>query len=519
MKRSCKQIVFATLMLSLTLPAFAGSAASKAKRKPKAPAAATAEDIQALRDALAAQQKQIDELRQELQQRDESIRRAQEAADQAQHTVTESSQKTSAAADQSGATMQQLQSDVKDLKTNQASMAVQTQEDQKKFSALEGALTNFKWSGDVRVRQEDFIHGCDVAPGCNFRQRERVRLRLGLTTKLNEDFTAGMFLASGAQTDPTSTNETLTNVFERKNIAFDRGYIIYNPHQAKWLELTGGKFAYTWKRTPFTFDSDLNPEGFSEKLNFDLANAGILKNVNFTGMQLLFNESGSGADSYAVGGQVGTKIQLGDRVTVSPSYSLLNWHNADILLNEPGSVTGKASAGAFAPNGVTNATVTNNGVTSFASKFLYSDFILDVAVKTPWKRFPWGISGEFEQNLNAVASAVTGTSQDKSYGITTTFGQQKDRGDFQLSYSWYRQEQDAVIAAFNQSDQRAPTNVLQHQLIFDYKIRKNVTAEYTTWIGRTLNTALPNALIEPGTLPGQKEPYLKRLQFDVIYSF
>ena len=507
------------MMLTLTLPAFAGPAARKAKSKPAAAPAVTAEDIQSLRDAIAAQQKQIEALQQQLRERDQSIQQAQQAAQQAQSAASEASQKAETASTQGGAAAQALQSDVNDLKTKQASMAAQTQDEQKKYSALEGALTKFKWSGDVRVRQEDFFPGCSGASGCNYRQRERVRLRLGIATKLNEDFAAGMYLASGAQTDPTSTNETLTNVFERKNIAFDRGYVTYNPHQAKWLELTGGKFAYTWKRTPFTFDSDLNPEGFSEKFDFKTANAGMIKGLTFTAMQLLFNESGSGHDSYAVGGQVATKLALGDRVTISPSYSLLNWHNADIILNEPGSVTGKSTTGAFAPNGLTNATVTSGGVTRFASKFLYSDLIVDTSIKTPWKRYPWDISLEYEQNLNAVASTVTGTPQDKSYGISTSLGQQKDKGDFKITYAWYRQEQDAVIASFDQSDQRAPTNVLQHVLTLDYRIRKNVTAEYTTWVGRTLNTALPNALLEPGTLPGQKEPYLKRLQFDLIYSF
>ena len=43
-----------------------------------------------------------------------------------------------------------------------------------------------------------------------------------------------------------------------------------------------------------TFDSDLNPEGFSEKLSFDLHSA-VLKNVTVMGMQLLFNEAPAAA--------------------------------------------------------------------------------------------------------------------------------------------------------------------------------------------------------------------------------
>jgi hypothetical protein len=76
-----------------------------------------------------------------------------------------------------------------------------------------------------------------------------------------------------------------------------------------------------------------------------------------------------------------------------------------------------------------------------------------------------------------------------------------------------------VIASFNESDQRAPTNVLQHRVYGQYRVRKNTTAAFTAWIGRTLDSKLQNAILAPGVLPGQTEPYLKRMQFDLIYSF
>jgi len=41
-------------------------------------------------------------------------------------------------------------------------------------------------------------------------------LRLGLEGKLGEDFTGGLASATGSLGDPTTTNETLTNFFDRK---------------------------------------------------------------------------------------------------------------------------------------------------------------------------------------------------------------------------------------------------------------------------------------------------------------
>ena len=169
------------------------------------------------------------------------------------------------AADSQKDTVIKLDSDMADVQTTLTNTAVNTQDEQKRMSALEGLVGRFRFNGDVRVRGETFVQD-----GTQDRNRARIRVRFGFDGKLNDDFVAGISLATGALGDPTSTNESLTNFFDRKTIAFDRGFITYNPIAHKWISLTGGKFAYTWIRTPMTFDNDLNPEGFSEKFSFDL---------------------------------------------------------------------------------------------------------------------------------------------------------------------------------------------------------------------------------------------------------
>jgi hypothetical protein len=513
--------------------------------------AATAAEVKELRDALAAQQQQIEQMRNELQQRTAAsqtqVQQAQAQAAAAENKAAEAQ----AALDQQKENVTKLSADVTDLKGNLTSTATQMQDDQQKVSALEGLASRFRWSGDVRVRQEDFFQSYAACTNCGPRIRERIRIRFGFEGKLNDDFIAGAFLASGIVTDPTSTNETLSGSFERKNISLDRGYIIYQPQAHKWLQLTGGKFAYTWIRTPATFDSDLNPEGFSEKFSFDTKGK-FVKNVTFTGMQLLYNEvnrkasastcpagstdpnamfcqNGSnthGADSYAVGGQVSAKLQLGKRVTFTPAYSLLNWRNENDLLNNPATVLpSPANASPFA-NGLTNATTTivgTNGVTTtvFRSKFLYSDLILDATVNTGMAKWPWRILGEYLDNLNAVKVNPALGVQSHLYKVETYIGQQKVRNDLQFGYGFWRQEQDSVIAAFDESDQRAPTNIVQHFFTGSWLVRNNVTAAATMWYGRTLNSGLQNAVLAPGFVggPGKVEPYLKRFQFDVVYKF
>ncbi len=515
--------VAATLVLlskTLTaLPAAAqtGSATTKKTRTKTARPAVTAEDIRALRQMLEQQQQQIEQLRQQLNQRDEQARAAQQAADQARQAADAAAQKADAAQTASTtdkSTFTQMQSDVADLKTNVGTVAMNSQDTDKRISGIEGGLARFRWSGDVRVRQEDFFFGCteSATVHCPPRVRQRIRVRFGFEGKLGEDFVGGVALATGVLFDPTSTNETLTNNFEKKPIGFDRGYITYNPHNAKWLSVTGGKFAYTWQRTSVTFDPDLNPEGFSEKLAWEVKNR-VVKNFSLTGMQLFFNEASAGNDSFAAGGQIASKLQFSKRWTMTPSYTILNWRNQNVLLNEPTSVTGSTTVGPFAPNGVTNATVGTGATRTYLSDFLYSDVILNNQVKTGIAKLPFNFLAEFEDNLHARTNASKAILFDASVGQTV------NKGDFQLGYAWLRQEQDSVISSFNESDQRAPTNVLQHRFYVNYKIQKNTTLGYTQWIGRTLDTNRQNAVRAAGVLPGQRDPFLKRMQFDVVYSF
>jgi hypothetical protein len=535
------------VLLGATMQAQTGDTRSAVS--PKASSGVTAEEVNSLRDALAVAQKQIQQLQKDMQSRNEQL---QELLQRLQGSAGGDVQFK-------GAAMQPSSSQQHATEKAAAGEA-------KRLSALESLAGRFRFSGDVRVRQEDFFQsydGCSSA-NCNPRMRERIRLRFGVEGKINDDFTAGMFVASGIQTDPTSTNETLTSAFERKTISWDRGYITYKPKALGWLELTGGKFAYTWMRTNQTFDPDINPEGFSEKLSFNLKSPNF-KNVTLTGIQLLYNETnrpavsgssclpgfgfcsngnnGTGADSYAIGGQVATTIKAG-RVTFTPAYTLLNWRNADALLNEPASVTGSTSlatttaniggtavltgvsfqSAPFAPNGLTNHTITVGSVSGqtvrrFASKFLYSDAILDTTIDTGIARWPARLILEYLNNMHAVKVSPNLGRQSHLYKVEADIGQLKQRNDLLFGYGFWRQEQDSVLAAFDESDQRAPTNIVQHWVSGQWLVRHNITFASTLWIGRTLNRNLPNAAVVGGLPAGQAEPYLKRMQFDLIYKF
>jgi len=557
--------------------------ATHPKKVAQKSAAVSSDEVNALRNALAAQQRQMeqqrqqmDQLKSQLQQLLDTTQQANAAAQKAQSSVDQA-QTTAAQAQQSATEAQRLadqaSSNAVEAKTAVALVNTRTQEEGKQLSALESLVGRFRFSGDVRVRGESYFQ--DGVPD---RNRARIRVRFGVDGRLNEDFNAGFALATGSIGDPSSTNETLTNVFDRKTIALDRGFITYNPIAHHWLSLTGGKFAYTWQRTSVTFDPDLNPEGFNEKASFDFS--GPVKNLSIQGIELLYNEANGkpgipSQDSYAVGGQVSGRLQFG-RWTATPSFLTLKWNRPDAILQEsafavaatstgyqpatpkggttPSPITGIPVPGegqgcakglsfasfapcVFAPNGMTNATyVDSKGLAHFYSGYNYADFVINNQIQTGFQRLPVNLLLEFLDNLDAEAHPLdtkgnvikTLGSQNKEYGFDFSVGQVKNRNDIQLGYAWYREEQDAAIASFVESDQRAPTNILQNRIYALWKLRANTLASLTWWRGRALNTYLENnvALFNNynGSVPtiakaGQQEPYLNRLQFDLIYTF
>src|SRR5215468_1472643 len=301
--------------------------------------AVTAEDIKQLREALAMQQQQIQELREQLAQRDQQMQQQAEAIRQLQAGANDAIKGSVLQSSNQAGEIVPLQNDLKDGKRSPGDSAIGGQEQQQHIGLGASTLERFRFSGDVRLRYDGTFQDYAGCLTCNPRHRERIRLRFGVDSKLNEDFSGGLYLASGSILSPVTTNENLTNFFERKTVTWERGFITYNPQAHKWLSLTGGKFLYTWNHTQLTLDPDLNPEGFSERLSFNVKNS-FLKNVSLTGMQLIFNEVSTpnipqgfltGADSFAAGRQVSTTFSMGDRITVTPSYTLLNWRNADAI--------------------------------------------------------------------------------------------------------------------------------------------------------------------------------------------
>ena len=170
--RWCVVPLLATALLGQT------ATPTKAKKKPTARSGAvTAEDVQALKDALAAQQRQIQQLRDEMRQRDAALQQAQQQMQQAQDAASAAQAKAEQAATQASQQQQavaDLKTDVADVKQNATNTALSLQETQKNVSGLESPLA-------IRYK------GITITPG-GFLAAETVWRQHALGSDINTPF-------------------------------------------------------------------------------------------------------------------------------------------------------------------------------------------------------------------------------------------------------------------------------------------------------------------------------------------
>jgi hypothetical protein len=435
----------------------------------------------------------------------------------------------------------------------------------KRVENLENKVKNFgpfSFSGDFRLRDEPFFGGPADHP--LDQNRVRFRLRLNIDAKLNDDFTGGFALATGDVNDPISTNQTATEFYTRKPISLDRAFLTYSPHWFKPLILTGGKFGYPWYTTELTWDKDLNPEGVAQTLNFNIESRPVLKRIAFVGFELPFAEvrgvslnNKSIAQSAVYGGQLQTVFKLTDWLKLSAYSGFYNFRNADPIAlalakanaknpqtplvgllplvsgsnTVQNSVTTTTATGIVTVNGTAAATgVTTVTNAQFQSKFGLLDSIARLDIRTRAQRWPVTFIGDYVQNTRAcsnvgkilAAPANTATAtysqstnarcnphQRRGYWAEAQVGRAEQQGDWQFGYVRIFIEREAVLSSFNYSEMRQGSNVTEHRASVLYQAHRNVQLDFIGLFGRPLNFGASKPA----------EDLLKRLQFDVIYSF
>ena len=390
----------------------------------------------------------------------------------------------------------------------------QAAESQKKLDELYKRFGAIRFSGDLRFRFESFDNqGFDSLIEPPGRRRLRIRARLALDGALNENFDWGFRIASGIFTDPISTNQTLTDFFERKPFALERAFIRYDSKTDKFgVQLVAGKFEPTFRRTQMVWDDDVNVEGASEAIYFKTKTA--LRQVKLVAFELPFSEVTVGKDGILYGGQAQTDWQFSSLVSGNINVGYYDWVRPDQIVLGLGALATQVNGGIFNGSGVTGA---QNGVlgttnrlirnaAGVATGFQAGFNLLNILGNVTWQvqKYPVTFTFDYVHNLTDRVN-----DEKSGYWVGGQLGQTREKGDWLAGYYFARIEQDAVLVPFNFSDILA-SNSRVHMPTFSYQVASGVTAQWTGLFSQRVNKVVPLS-------PFNR--YLNRMQFDVIYRF
>lgn len=127
---------------------------------------------------------------------------------------------------------------------------------------LSTAITDFRLSGDMRIREQYETQAPEVNPAnvTNERFRNRIRFRLNGDVSFAKGWSTGFALETGAATD--SGNQTLQDGMDDYAPFLARAYVGWKPN-LNWSFLLGKQRPVLYT-TDLVWDADINPQGFSE---------------------------------------------------------------------------------------------------------------------------------------------------------------------------------------------------------------------------------------------------------------
>jgi hypothetical protein len=529
------------------------------------------QELERMRAMLADQSRVINELRERVEHTEQTVA----AGVVRTNSIAATDAVTSVASDGAQTGPPKAQASDQDARLSKVE-----EQSRKNTETITKQLGNISFSGDFRLRYESFYGLLNpTANGDNpailgnplsTRQRFRIRARFAIRGQIGKEFDWGLRLASGSFTDAISTNQTLTDFYNRKPFGLDQAYIGWTPAKVPGLRLQAGKFEIPWVRTELTIDNDLQFEGFNETYSRGFKNSKF-KNLTLVAWQLPFLERNSafvrnangtvnldeshraGRDLALYGAQVRGRFEFTPKTALTLAAADLYFSGTQFIspiqvfgpnVQLPVTFTIPATATTPAQTITTQvniprellvagagnlglSTASNNAVNRdgrLSSGYNLIDLIgrLDLSQSAKW---PVSLLFNFVTNTQTHDVVVAGpgganaflkNNENNGYYAEVIAGRQKERGDLQFIYTFVRLEKDAVLTPFNFSDVFQQSDVRAHRWTFNYMVDPKVFFSFTGII-----TERPNGLLGVfgSTPPGSLNTPTTRLQFDTNFRF
>ncbi|MDP2922980.1 MAG: putative porin [Candidatus Omnitrophota bacterium] len=344
---------------------------------------------------------------------------------------------------------------------------------QGKYSSLPSWVQNTKLRGDFRLRYQ-YDHAKFLANSTTNKNgdqhRARIRMRLGIESKVNDKLLAGVGIATG-KSDASGDAARSTDItlggdggFGKEPIALDYAFAQYSP--TSWATLVGGKFKNPlWEPGDLIWDTDINPEGGAIKLSTTklLLNTELFMNA---GVLLVENKNNWSADPTLFAVQPGIVYNFNEKIKLKGAFSFYDFTDA----------RGKVLSGSSG---------TNSGA-STGLWYSYRNIIpaMELGIKEPLKflrlDLPYfGLFGEYVQNV-ALQSNDNTSDDNTGYMLGFKFGTEKIEKwkDWQFRYNYVMLEKDAILDILPDSTRYSgKTGIRSHKVMFDWGLGKN------TWLG------------------------------------
>ncbi len=375
-------------------------------------------------------------------------------------------------------------------------------------------VRNLEWEGDLRLRAQfdSFDSGnaqqisvldtnrnrsLSLMNTTEDRERMRVRARIGLNAKIDENWSAGVRLTTGSGTDPLSSNQTLGSFNNRYTVLIDRAYVRYR--QGDEFNAVAGRFGNPWFGTDLVWANDLSFDGvagqWTPKLTSEWRGFATVAAMPVQEVEL------ASADKWLFGGQLGASYSNWAH-DIRGKVGLGYFHYENMLgkTSPAGSTVHDYTAPQFAQKGNTYYNISSDPAKPLLG--LASEYhLLNLTGQVDFPSYAGKrviLTADFVQNLGFSkkdVSARVGTQvseQTTAYQLRAAFGdaEMKARHDWQVYAAYKRVERDAVLDAFTDSDFRlGGTDAKGYILGGMYGLGKSTSAGFRYLSGDSISGA------------------------------